>query len=776
MISQNTLVFSTKGETLQKLQGSLAHAIILNGVLLSYTQFQSFSEEQAQAIFCELGSSTLIVRSNCSCEDLKDGSQAGRFTSVSNVSGYANLKSAINTVFESYTRFLTAHECVYIQPQLCDIKFCGVIFSCVPHSQAPYVVISESNDGQTDTVTAGESNNFNTYYIAEPKYAIPHHQPLCKLLNELKTCFPIHELDIEYAITSSDEVVLLQVRPLVVSATEANNDNNYFRNALSNLEKKLDSIMGPHPYLSGHKSILGVMPDWNPAEIIGLRPKPLSLSLYKDLITDSTWAYQRNNYGYRNLRSFPLMIDLLGLPYIDVRTSFNSFIPNDLPEELSEKLVNHYLAKLEKNPSSHDKVEFDIVLSCYSLDIQASIQDLQTAGFQAHECQRLSDSLRRLTNTIINPHSGLWIQDLHKIEKLKERQSTVMSEIQDPIQRIYWLLEDCKRYGTLPFAGLARAGFIAVQLLRSLVSQKILTPQEYQDYLLSLRTVTGEFTSELHLLDKKQFLEKYGHLRPGTYDINSHRYDSKPDIYFDWGSQVISSKQESKFEFNSSQYSKLHQLLNQHGINHSVDSFFHFISSAIEGREFAKFIFTKSLSDAIEEIAKFGESFNIGREDMAYCDITELKTLIGNASDPSKLVRDSIQRGKHKQALAERIHLPALITTASDIFAFRLLDSEPNFVTNLSISAQVESCDMGSGLYGKIVCIPSADPGYDWLFSKGIAGLITEFGGSNSHMAIRANELGLPAAIGCGQQLYDKWKKTKRLQLDCANKKVTILA
>ena len=40
----------------------------------------------------------------------------------------------------------------------------------------------------------------------------------------------------------------------------------------------------------------------------------------------------------------------------------------------------------------------------------------------------------------------------------------------DKISRIYWLLEDCKRYGTLPFAGLARAGFIAVQLLRSLVA------------------------------------------------------------------------------------------------------------------------------------------------------------------------------------------------------------------------------------------------------------------------------------------------------------------
>ena len=35
------------------------------------------------------------------------------------------------------------------------------------------------------------------------------------------------------------------------------------------------------------------MPDWNPAEIIGIRPKPLDLSLYKELITDHVWAKNR---------------------------------------------------------------------------------------------------------------------------------------------------------------------------------------------------------------------------------------------------------------------------------------------------------------------------------------------------------------------------------------------------------------------------------------------------------------------------------------------------
>ena len=50
--------------------------------------------------------------------------------------------------------------------------------------------------------------------------------------------------------------------------------------------------------------------------------------------------------------------------------------------------------------------------------------------------------------------------------------------------------------------------------------------------------------------------------------------------------------------------------------------------------------------------------------------------------------------------------------------------------------------------------IPSADPGYDWIFAQGIAGFVTMFGGVNSHMAIRAAELNVPAVIGAGEAYF----------------------
>ena len=43
------------------------------------------------------------------------------------------------------------------------------------------------------------------------------------------------------------------------------------------------------------------------------------------------------------------------------------------------------------------------------------------------------------------------------------------------IDKIYWLLEDCKKYGTLPFASLARCAFISTEILNSFVEENIIT-------------------------------------------------------------------------------------------------------------------------------------------------------------------------------------------------------------------------------------------------------------------------------------------------------------
>ena len=74
-----------------------------------------------------------------------------------------------------------------------------------------------------------------------------------------------------------------------------------------------------------------------------------------------------------------------------------------------------------------------------------------------------------------------------------------------------------------------------------------------------------------------------------------------------------------------------------------------------------------------------------------------------------------------------------------------------------------------------IICIENADPGYDFIFNYKIKGLITKYGGSNSHMAIRCLEKNIPACIGVGKLIYDSVKISKNIFIDANNKVLKII-
>ena len=53
--------------------------------------------------------------------------------------------------------------------------------------------------------------------------------------------------------------------------------------------------------------------------------------------------------------------------------------------------------------------------------------------------------------------------------------------------------------------------------------------------------------------------------------------------------------------------------------------------------------------------------------------------------------------------------------------------------------------------------------------------MVTAYGGVNSHMAIRAGELGIPAVIGAGEALFARWSAAREIALDCAGRRVDVL-
>jgi phosphohistidine swiveling domain-containing protein len=769
------LSFASKARTLASLQGQLESATIAPLIFFTVKQWRQSRTRCSDSVRLTLGDVPLIVRSSCLREDQAGKSLAGAFLSIANVTS-ASLEDSIERVIASYGEPQDADE-VLVQPMLCGLRLSGVAFSHDPNTCAPYRTINWAPGDDTAVVTGGRGGR-----VWQQAAASPHAPPtelagIVSLIEELLALFDDAPLDLEFAVTGdacAPVLTLLQVRPLFLPRLPESAESQASR--LQFIDDKVARGILPHPFLMGSRTVYGIMPDWNPAEIIGVRPKPLALSLYRELVTDSIWAYQRHNYGYRNLRGFPLMLHFFGLPYIDVRLSFNSFIPSGLDHGIAGRLVDYYIDRLLAQPSLHDKVEFEIVFSCYTLDLPQRIERLAEAGFSKDERATIADRLRELTNRIIHPKEGLWRQDAAKLDTLNTRREELLCSGADSLERIYLLLEDAKRYGTLPFAGLARAGFVAVQMLRSLVAVGILSQADHDAFLSSVSTVSRQLGRDRALLDRTTFLGRYGHLRPGTYDILSPRYDEAPNLYFDWSERPPAPAPARPFSITLPQMRDLERLAEAHGLLPDAIGLFDFIQSAIELRELSKFHFTRNLSDTLALLQGYGAEHGFSREDMAFCDIATFKELYIAGTRPRQLLAASIEQGKARYDETVRLSLPPLIVRPEDVWAFEWPETAPNFITQKQVVGSVVNSDARDALAGAIVCIPNADPGFDWLFAYPIAGLITAWGGANSHMAIRAGELDLPAVIGAGEVLYRRWSKAPRLYVDCAAHQVEALA
>ncbi|GFN30749.1 PEP/pyruvate-binding domain-containing protein [Paenibacillus xylaniclasticus] len=778
--------FGTKAETLERLEGLISNATVLPQYRFEVKQWRTNRQSVLQPLMLRSWLTIpLIVRSSAIGEDAVHSSMAGRYVSVLNVQGAAELEQAVEQVLASYSGTDSSDQ-IFIQPMLSNIMLSGVAFSVDPNSGGQYIVINyDDTTGSTSSVTSGTTNQLKTYYYFKSAKR-PAMKPLdcvVALVMELEGLLHTDKLDIEFALDSSGSLYLLQVRPLIVTQPLASVSRQ--EAILQRIYEKVKLAQTRKPYLYGERTVYGVMPDWNPAEIIGIRPRPLALSLYKELVTDSIWAYQRSNYGYKNVRSFPLLMNFCGIPYIDVRVSFNSFVPEELDDSLSDKLLNYYLDKLTAEPHYHDKVEFEILFSCFTFDLEERVKSLHQHGFTKEETDELCKSLKQLTNHIISVENGLLMKDLAKIDQLDAKRQQILDSPLDIVSRIYWLLEDCKRYGTLPFAGLARGGFVAVQMLRSLIATGILNEHDYNNYMSSLETVSSSISADLSRLAPDEFLARYGHLRPGTYDIRSARYDEAPERYFDFQATQARSEaapsydEKLSFSLTLKQYDRIKQLLVHHELlDGDVLTLFSFFKLAIEGREYSKFVFTKSLSEALRLFGQLAAELGFTVDDASYADIRIIKQAYESECDLLELMTESIMTGKKRYADTLQLTLPPLMMDPEDVWCFSLPEQEPNYVTMKSVTAPVvlvDKLDSRQRLDRCIVLIESADPGYDWIFTHQLAGFITMFGGANSHMAIRAGEMSIPAVIGVGESLFRQYSRAKVLAIDCAGKKVSVV-
>lgn len=785
MVKRNIL--STKANTLINLKSILKKSKIVQLFSFNFHDWKIDEESILNEIQRRFEGKKIIIRSSSLCEDSDDNSGAGQFESIMNIdSKDKNLvQKSIENVFGSYKKkgFSDFRNQVLVQFQIEDITLSGVVFTRGLMNNSPYYIINYDSSGSTDGVTSGLEGNTIKIFKSTPSKEIPEKfKKLLESVKEIEKLTKNDGLDIEFGINKAGGVIIFQVRPLTIKKKDV--PEKIIKKHIESLKKKFKQIQKLNKRIPSENKIFADMPDWNPAEILGDTPGLLDFSLYDYIITGGIWHEARISQGYDAGESSKLVVLFGNKPYVDVGSTFSSFIPQGVSTKLKEKLISFYLNKLRENPELQDKVEFDILYTCYDLDFNARSKELLDNGFSQNELNELENALLNLTNNLVKNFEKNIKEDLLSLKKLKKNRKKLRVDYKDSvfssIKCAKFLLDDCKKNGTVQFSRLARLAFIGKTLLKSLVNQKIIDSDTYESFMESIKTVATEFEEDFELLcnkkiSKEKFVKKYYHLRPGTYDITSKRYETNLNLMKSDGN-ILKNQDKKKFELDKKTILNINRNLEKNGLKFNCTKLFNFIRASIESREFAKFEFTKNLSDAIELFAIAGEEIGFSRRELSYLSARELFSIENfPKKDAGKKLVKRIYRNENLRKINEYLELPPILFSPENFQVVKYYGSNPNYVTRKKISSKIHVLEKGNSnpkdVEGKIILLENGDPGYDWIFTRNPAGLITKYGGVASHMSIRCAEFGLPAAIGCGI-LFDKLKNKGKIILDCEAKKI----
>ena len=785
-------IFGSKAETLNRIEPYIKKSVICDQIYFDISEWNSSQKSVIKKIQNKFNKN-IIIRSSSLEEDSWENSQAGLFLSIKDVDPTDNKKLIIkiNEVIGCYTKNNiepNMNNQVLIQPYINNAKISGVVFSKTLEEGAPYYCISyDDNSSETDTVTSGSSNQIKTYTIQRnfnKNFLNPIINKILQSVEELELILNYSSLDVEFIIDDDENLYIVQIRPITSHKSLIKNVDFDFN--FNKVKSSLNFRLKNKSHLYGDINLLSDMTDWNPAEMIGTNPKPLSLSLYQYLVTDSTWRISRGMIGYNNPSPEKLLFCLGGHPYIDVRNSLNNLIPTDLSSDLSNKLLNHYLCLVKKKKHLHDKIEFDVAITCYSPDIDNHLLRLKKDDFSSSEIIELKTSLKNLTNDIITEKKHQIDDLINKTIILENKSKQIIEKGYDKndIPRlIQLLLDECVEHGTIPFSILARYGFIGSSMINGLVNKKIINENQKNQFLNSIETVATEMLNEMNLVIENKrtlsdFLNKYGHLRPNSYNIESFSYNEKPEYYLPSNKNKIKINSKIKYNFDSEVEVKISDELKEMDFDSS--QLLIFIKKAISAREYSKFQFTKVLSLVLDLMIEYGNHHGLNRSEMSFISIQDIINIDSKSLylNPKIYMDKLVEEGKNWYDNSNEIKTPGFVSSINGFDVIEKDENLPNYVSMKSVDGEVfylNSIGDNKNITGKIILIEGADPGYDWIFLYNIKGLITKYGGAASHMTIRCAEFGLPAAIGCGESLFNELKKSNLINLDCASKKITKL-
>ena len=167
---------------------------------------------------------------------------------------------------------------------------------------------------------------------------------------------------------------------------------------------------------------------------------------------------------------------------------------------------------LSKKPYLHDKLEFDVAITCFSFDIKDKAKKHLPKNLKKKNIIKFINYHKENFKSYFNKNSASSLDSIEKkinlLEKKQEKYKKVKS-LKDSIFMIKIIIDDCINLGAIPFAQAARHAFIAKSILNSLQNKKIIKKQKLNNFESSINTITTEFLKDINLVYLKKISKNF---------------------------------------------------------------------------------------------------------------------------------------------------------------------------------------------------------------------------------------------------------------------------
>ncbi len=730
--------------------------------VIGATEWQENRSDCLTRIQKQFPNAWVAVRSSKHNESGGAAGQAGRYRSFGPVAGNRRsaLIRAVNAVFTSYGVLNDADE-VLIQMWVADAAAMLGVTSANSTSFAGTASLSyyvgdaiggANVTNVTSAITAGWTN-VQRFWLTQNSTPSPRWPSAVRrafaLLATIESVLQRTALELEVAVDRRGRLRLLQVSPSTRAPIK--NTSAALEAERQKIERTYNQRARPREAELGRYTVFGLMPDWNPAELLGEHPRPLALSLFGELVTNHVWRDARINLGYRQSAVHPLLGVFAGRPYVDLRASLNSLIPRGIADAVVTPVIDASIDKLKHHPELHDRVETELQPTCIGFADEWTGQ-LSDAG--------LGKSAQRTWRDALIAMEPIW-QAFSAPSNTNERVASLLRDIDASCRacknssELMAILGVIRQTLALPFAMHARLAFVARFQLSSLVSAGALSPRRHARLLSCVSAVTSVAGEHAHAA---------GALRPATFDICVDPIQIDAIVTNSSHAGAVTAP---TFKVAKQEQRTITPLLKAWRMEADADAWIANALRRIELRELWKYGLSQSVSNWLSAAARWGKDRGLSAHDLSFLTIKNLVS--GN--DLDHLIWQSAS-AKKRHDIEGTIKMPLLISSRADFRASIEPALRPTFQAQGHDRVSAPLCVIGRHTEarviaaGAVVLIRAADPGYDWIFQYPFAALVTCYGGPHSHMAIRCAELNVPCVLGCGETVYGALREAAHITID----------